>query len=206
MYVKYPRTYHFEWSPGKTSDDKVIKSLAFLEGKRVIGTAKMDGENTSLYRDHYHARSLDSKHHPSRDWVKAFWSTFKHEIPEGVRICGENLYAQHSLRYDDLKSYFYMFSMWDDKTCLSWDDTVMWGMILDIVTVPVLYDGIFDEAKIRKIAEGLDPNKVEGLVVRVADEFHYDDFDKAVAKYVRANHVTTEEHWMHSAIKPNGLA
>ena len=206
MYVKYPRTYHFEWSPGKTSDDKVIKSLAFLEGKRVVATAKMDGENTSLYRDHYHARSLDSQHHPSRDWVKAFWSTFRHEIPEGFRICGENLYAQHSLRYDDLKSYFYMFSMWEGKRCLSWDETVMWADLLGIEMVPVLYDGIFDEVKIREIAEGLDPEKVEGLVVRVAGEFNYDDFSRAVAKYVRANHVTTDTHWMHSEIKANGLA
>lgn len=206
MYVKYPRTFHFPWSRGMTSDDKVIKSLTFMEGKRVVATAKMDGENTSLYRDHYHARSLDSQHHPSRDWVKAFWSTFRHEIPEGFRICGENLYAQHSLRYDDLKSYFYMFSMWEGKRCLSWDETVMWADLLGIEMVPVLYDGIFDEVKIREIAEGLDPEKVEGLVVRVADEFNYDDFSKAVAKYVRANHVTTDTHWMHSEIKANGLA
>lgn len=206
MYVKYPRTFHFPWSRGMTSDDKVIKSLTFMEGKRVVATAKMDGENTSLYRDHYHARSLDSQHHPSRDWVKAFWSTFRHEIPEGFRICGENLYAQHSLRYDDLKSYFYMFSMWEGKRCLSWDETVMWADLLGIEMVPVLYDGIFDEVKIREIAEGLDPEKVEGLVVRVADEFNYDDFSRAVAKYVRANHVTTDTHWMHSEIKANGLA
>lgn len=206
MYVKYPRTFHFPWSRGMTSDDKVIKSLTFMEGKRVVATAKMDGENTSLYRDHYHARSLDSQHHPSRDWVKAFWSTFRHEIPEGFRICGENLYAQHSLRYDDLKSYFYMFSMWEGKRCLSWDETVMWADLLGIEMVPVLYDGIFDEVKIREIAEGLDPEKVEGLVVRVAGEFNYDDFSRAVAKYVRANHVTTDTHWMHSEIKANGLA
>ena len=206
MYVKYPRTFHFPWSRGMTSDDKVIKSLTFMEGKRVVATAKMDGENTSLYRDHYHARSLDSQHHPSRDWVKAFWSTFRHEIPEGFRICGENLYAQHSLRYDDLKSYFYMFSMWEGKRCLSWDETVMWADLLGIEMVPVLYDGIFDEVKIREITEGLDPEKVEGLVVRVAGEFNYDDFSRAVAKYVRANHVTTDTHWMHSEIKANGLA
>ena len=149
---------------------------------------------------------MDSQHHPSRDWVKAFWSTFRHEIPEGFRICGENLYAQHSLRYDDLKSYFYMFSMWEGKRCLSWDETVMWADLLGIEMVPVLYDGIFDEVKIREIAEGLDPEKVEGLVVRVAGEFNYDDFSRAVAKYVRANHVTTDTHWMHSEIKANGLA
>lgn len=44
-------------------------SPEFLKGPVVI-TEKMDGENTTLYRDGLHARSLDSRHHPSRNWVK----------------------------------------------------------------------------------------------------------------------------------------
>lgn len=42
---KYPRTYHLSSSPGKTSDDKVISDMSEFEGKEVVVTEKMDGEN-----------------------------------------------------------------------------------------------------------------------------------------------------------------
>ncbi len=206
MYTKYPRTYHFPWSPGKTSDDKVIKDYSLLEGKEVVMTVKMDGENTTMYPDHIHARSLDSQHHPSRDWVKALWGEVRWDIPEGHRICGENLYAQHSIRYDYLAGYFYMFSMWNGDTCLSWDETVEWGNMLAIPMVHEVWRGTFNEPRIRAIARALEGDTHEGIVVRLASEFKYDEFDRAVAKYVRANHVQTDTHWMHSEIKPNGLA
>ena len=38
-------------------------------------------------------------------------------------------------------------------------------------------------------------HEVEGFVVRNVDSFAYEDFSKNVAKYVRKNHVQTDEHW-----------
>jgi len=32
-----------------------------------------------------------------------------------------------------------------------------------------------------------------------------DEFKKSVVKWVRKGHVQTDEHWMNSAIIPNGL-
>jgi hypothetical protein len=72
-YTKYPRTFHLPWSLGATSDDKVVPSVSHFEGRQVVVTEKMDGENTTLYRDHIHARSLDSKGGEDRAWVKQFW-------------------------------------------------------------------------------------------------------------------------------------
>ena len=46
----------------------------------------------------------------------------------------------------------------------------------------------------------------EGYVVRNANRFKFEDFQDNIAKYVRANHVTTDQHWMHEAIIPNQLA
>ena len=42
-------------------------------------------------------------------------------------------------------------------------------------------------------------------MIRVADEFNAGDFRLCAAKYVRAGHVQTDEHWMHSEIVKNGL-
>ena len=57
--LKYPRTLHLPWSESITSDDKVMKSIDSLLNKNVIVSLKMDGENTTLYTDYIHARSID---------------------------------------------------------------------------------------------------------------------------------------------------
>lgn len=194
-YVKYPRTYHLPWSPGATNDDKIMENTNNFTGKKVIVSEKMDGENTTIYNDHIHARSIDSKDHISRTWVKNFWAQIKHNIPEDYRICGENLYAKHSIYYDNLDSYFLGFSVWENNICLSWKETIEWLELLNIIPVPILYFGIYDEELIKKIN-----NIREGYVVRLANAFNYSEFHKCVGKFVRANHVTTDEHWLSKEI------
>jgi len=203
-HIKYPKTFHLPWSEGITNDDKVMSQHPF-GAKRVIITEKMDGENTTLYNDHIHARSLDSRHHPSRDWVKQFWSTIRHEIPEGMRICGENVYAQHSIGYNDLQSFFLGFSIWNGNTCLDWDTTVEWFDLLGITPVPVLYDGPFSRRVAIQVWGQMDPECNEGYVIRMASSFQLEDFQQNVGKFVRPAHVQTDEHWMNGPVTPNRL-
>jgi hypothetical protein len=73
---------------------------------------------------------------------------------------------------------------------------------LGIETVPVLYEGIFDEEIIKNLKIN---DSMEGYVVRNSDSFPYSESKHNVAKFVRANHVTTENHWMHSEVIPNKL-
>lgn len=206
-YIKYPRTYHVPWSRNITKDDKVHRNMGFFEGKEVVVTVKMDGENTTLYSDYIHARSLDSRNHASRNWVKNFWGSMRFDIPDGFRVCGENLYAEHSIGYDSLESYFYGFSVWDDMNrCLSWDDTMEWFQLLNIVPVPVIYEGIYDEERLLEITDELDPKVHEGYVLRTKEGFSYQAFSTNVAKFVRKDHVMTTKHWMTGQpIKPNKL-
>lgn len=202
--VKYPRTAHFMWSEGATSDDKKLTSVAHFIGKEIVMTEKMDGENTTLATEYNHARSLDSVDHESSHKLKYLWSTIRYDIPENWRICGENLYAQHSLKYDSLKSYFQVFSVWNEKNeCLSFDDTIEWCNLLGLTMVPVLWRGIFDEKFLREYK--IDTEKQEGYVVRLADSFKYEDFGTSVAKWVRKGHVQTTKHWKQEKIIPNKL-
>lgn len=207
-YVKYPRTHHLPWSEGVNDDDRVIRNLDSFIGKRVIVTEKLDGENTNLYRDYTHARSVDGRSHPTRNWVKQFWSRISADIPEGWRVCGENLFAKHSIAYDNLPSYFMGFSIWNERNVsLSWDETIEWFSLIGITPVPVLYDGIFDEEKIKAIWESRNWEVSEGYVMRVADEISYLDFKTKVAKFVRKGHVQTSKHWMRGQrIEQNGLS
>ena len=203
-YYKYPRTPHLPWSPGCNPDDIQLTSTAKFDGMQVIITEKLDGENTSMYREHIHARSLDSQHHPSRTWVKAFHAQIAHHIPSGWRLCGENLYARHSLAYEDLASYFYVFSIWNETNiCLSWQDTQGWAEQLGLELPLVLYEGLWNEELVKNLS--LDLTTQEGYVVRTRDTFAYTDFERNMAKWVRADHVQTDQHWMHAKVTPNKL-
>lgn len=201
---KYPRTYHLPWSEGCTSDDKKLTNTNHFIDKQVVITEKMDGENTTIYRDHVHARSLDSAHHWSRSRVKELQSRL-YDLPDDLRICGENLYAKHSIKYDNLVDYFQVFSIWSHQECLSWADTVEWAEILGLHTVPVLYTGIYNEKIVNEIQSKMDFSVNEGYVIRLADSFLLKDFSKSVCKYVRKNHVQTDEHWMTAEPQTNAL-
>lgn len=207
---KYPRTPHLPSSPGRSADDKVLKSTDHFVDQRVVVTTKMDGENTTLYRDYMHARSLTYAHHDSRSLLRAQHAAMKHLIPENFRICGENLYARHSIAYEHLCSHFQVFSIWNEKNrCLSWNDTLEWCQLLELQPVPVLYDGGWDPALIQRFFSEVQddsPDPMEGYVVRLYQEFGYGEFPRAVAKYVRANHVTCSTHWKAQAVVPNGLS
>lgn len=206
-YVKYCRTYHLPWSQSVSKDDKIIKNLDNFINHNVVVTEKMDGENTSLYKDYYHARSIDSGNHESRNWCKNFWSSIKNDIPDGWRICGENLYAKHSIQYNNLDSYFYGFSIWDERNnCLSWEDTIYWFKLFNIINVPILYEGKFDEKIIKSLYDDSKYENSEGYVVRICDSFKYGDFKNKVAKFVRKNHINTTKHWFFgSKIEKNTL-
>lgn len=206
-YVKFPRTWHLPWSPGMNDDDRMLANMDRFRNRRVIVTKKMDGENTTMYSDFIHARSIDGRHHASRDWVKNFHATIAHDIPEGWRVIVENLYAEHSIRYEDLAAYVLGFHVWNDRNvCLEWDDTLVWFKLLGITPVEVLFDGIYDERAIRALESQLSWDRDEGYVVRLADAFSYGEYKTCVGKFVRKGHVqTTKHHWMAQAVIKNGL-
>lgn len=205
-YVKYPRTYHLPWSEGITNDDRTHEDDSIFEGQEVVITEKMDGENTTLYRGYLHARSIDSGSHPSRGWIKNHHAQIQYDIPAGWRICGENLYARHSLAYDDLESYFLVFSVWDDRNvCLSWDDTLTYASALDLEVVPALYRGMYSRDVVDQVQKSLDLTRQEGYVIRIASEFPYGSFRRSVGKFVRRAHVGTAHNWMMQAVTPNRM-
>lgn len=202
---KYPRTVHLPWSPGRGDDDLVSQNLMALGDREVVVTEKMDGENTTLYHDGYHARSIDSRYHPSRAWLAGFHASRAHHIPDNMRICGENLYARHSLAYNELPSYFLGFSVWERDRCYSWSDTLQIFDMLDITPVRELYRGPFKIDVLRDIERYMDTSHQEGYVVRATDSFRLDEFGTMVRKFVRANHVQTDQHWTQQAVIPNRL-
>jgi hypothetical protein len=205
---KYPRTPHLPWSEGASNDDKLLKNVDHFSGKSISISIKLDGENTTMYRNGLHARSLDSKDHPSRHWVKAYHASVRHNITKGWRVCGENLYAKHSIHYLNLPSYFMVFLIANENNlCLSTEETEYFCEQNGFTHVPVIYRGIGGPliesfSAVEALVQG---NFHEGYVVRLSDDFRLENFDVSVAKYVRKNHITTDDHWMYKEVVPNQL-
>jgi len=210
---KYPRTPHLPSSPGLVGQEYTNK---FDFGSAVIVTEKMDGENTTLYSDKTHARSIDSRHTQDRDMAKAFWAERCGDIPQDMRICGEYLYAKHSIHYKNLPSVFMGISIWEGSNCLSWPETQEWFEMLDIVSVPVIGqiniepDMDFGELEIvahkmwmKDHTKGQGVKVSEGFVIRSVDGFSAKEFDSKVGKWVRPNHIDSSRHWRHEKVTPN---
>lgn len=130
-------------------------------------------------------------------------------------MCGENLYALHSIAYDDLASYFQVFSIWNEKNvCLSWGETKEWAALLGLetvrdITLHSMWEPTLDNEAMYRPKNGKfwwTDATVEGYVVRLASQFHYKNFRRSVAKYVRKDHVVHHDgHWSNRPVVPNKL-
>lgn len=215
---KYPRTFHLPFSPEIHSDDKVCNILDLnyiIENKiEVVITTKFDGGNCCLSEEGIYARSHSQQTQcPSFDYIKG-----KHYYPNignfgTLKIFGENMYAEHSIKYDKLEDYFYMFNVLDtnDNIWLSWDEVKEYGNLLDFCIVDEVYRGTIknlkwleDFLKYELNQESSIGGEREGFVIRNSSSFSNKDFSKNVFKFVRANHVQTDVHWSKNW-KPNKL-
>lgn len=63
-----------------TEDDKRLKDTTQFKNMNVVITEKMDGENTTIYNNYYHARSLDSKHKEYHSYLLSNFQIFYQEF------------------------------------------------------------------------------------------------------------------------------
>ena len=208
--MKYPRTYHVPFSPGATKDDKKLKDgwFEYYRGKEIVLTEKLDGENSCLCQRGVFARSHSAE--TRSPWSINLWGDdglywkVKGFIDDDLLVFGENLYGEHSIHYSKLKDYFHVFACYNETTdkWWSWDDVKFVSKVLGVPHVPTLWRGKAEsEDQIKELifqtmnmpsAYG---DTKEGIVMRLTDEFDGDEFPNYVCKYVRPNHVQTDEHW-----------
>jgi hypothetical protein len=214
---KYPRTYHFPFSPGTTSDDRIAKSYDGLLDGSIVITEKLDGENTCLNQYGVFARSHAA---PTRNpWASYLWDTWNtlHKELGDLELFGESLYAVHSIRYGRLESYYYLFAIREGDRWLAWNEVQFYAGVLGLPTVPVLYcgravdlpgenrvpaaeklkafilDAVSQPSSLSAPAGEVSPR--EGVVARAAGSFTTEEFPTCVFKWVRKGHVQTDQHW-----------
>lgn len=198
---KYSRTYHFPFSKGTTSDDRIQRDWESILQHEIAITEKLDGENTCLKTTGVYARSHAA---PTRNlWAKNMWQIWemvKNDLGE-LEVFGENLYGIHSIEYTHLKHHFYIFAIREGDTWLSWEDVKFYAAMMELPTVPVLQQGKYSADSLQSvIAKGMERGSAfggecEGFVCRNTGAFGVENFSKNVLKYVRKNHVKTDEHW-----------
>ena len=147
---------------------------------------------------------------PTRSpWSRNIWDPndglywkIKSLIGSNETLFGENLYGEHSIHYNKLTDYFYLFAANDGINWYSWDDIKMLANIMNIPTVPELWRGrIYNEDELQKLVDKYVHDSEwygdirEGVVIRITDSFKIEVFSKYVCKWVRPNHVQTNEHW-----------
>ncbi|WMJ72286.1 RNA ligase family protein [Cytophagaceae bacterium ABcell3] len=210
---KYGRTYHYSFSPGTTSDDRIRfdywEDMSSI--KEVIHTEKLDGENTCLNKYGVFARShVAPTAHPWAGYLKQKWEIIKYDLGD-LEFFGENLYAIHSIRYIELPEHFFVFGIREKDRWLSWEETCFYSSLLDFPVVPVLKKvcpldrkafeneilalvkkpGVFGTEDV--VTES--PCTMEGIVTRNMGGYSTSSFMHNVFKYVRKGHVKTTEHW-----------
>jgi hypothetical protein len=210
---KYGRTYHYPFSPGTSSDDRINHNYweDMSKIKQVIHTEKLDGENTCLNKYGVFARSHAAPTiHPWASYLKQKWELIKNDLGE-LEIFGENLYAVHSIRYPELENYFFVFGIREQDHWLSWEETKFYASMLDFPMVPILNTVVPEDKKsfesdiLSIISQpsffgsvDVHTNEdctMEGIVTRNTDGYSVADFQHHVFKYVRKGHVKTDEHW-----------
>jgi hypothetical protein len=211
---KYGRTYHFPFSPGTTSDDRIQHDywLYVQHMQKVIHTEKLDGENNCLNRYGVFARSHAAPTtSPWTSHLRQRWELLKNDLGD-LELFGENLYAIHSIAYKKIEHYFYVFAVRYRDHWLSWEELCFYAAAFDMPTVPVLAyaSNLKDEQAFRtevlhltkcsSVFASMDiaTNQactLEGVVSRNTEAFGIDDLSKNVFKYVRKGHVKTDEHW-----------
>ena len=203
MHTNYNRTFHLDFSPGASNDDRIADDCSNLIGKPIVITEKLDGENCGHTRLGVYARS-------HAEFTKSSWAKevrqinerIKYDLPDGLFLFGENMEGIHSIEYGNLTSYFYTFGIRENGVWFSWKDVEEISFLLELPTVPVLFTGSFDSYKeLKQKVEELiiQPSKldglIEGIVIRNADSFNDEYFSTNVLKWVRKGHVQTDEHW-----------
>lgn len=211
---KYGRTYHYPFSPGTTSDDRInhdywndVTKIAAL-----VHTEKLDGENNCLNRYGVFARSHAApSQSPWTAWLRERWELLKNDLGD-LEFFGENLYAIHSIEYTKLENHYYVFGVRRDEHWLSWEETKFYANMLDFPTVPEIQilsppadRKLFEAEVLSIVAQGSQMESVdaltgkactmEGIVTRNTGEYAVADFAHHVFKYVRKSHVKTDEHW-----------
>jgi hypothetical protein len=219
-FFKFPSTPHLAAMPGvDIRGDKVLTESerdAFLRHELMV-EEKVDGANLGLSFDadgNIRAQNRGAYVHlpglgqwkKLGEWVALHTDVLFEHLFDRYILFGEWCYAQHSIFYDRLPDWFLAFDIYDrEEHCFlasARRDRLVDEMHLS--KVPCIARGRFTYPEIQKLLlqSKLADQPAEGIYLRID---HGDRLEQR-AKLVRPAFIqAVEQHWWHSAIRPNRL-
>ncbi|ERJ07454.1 RNA ligase protein [Halorhabdus tiamatea SARL4B] len=176
-------------------------------GRKPTETMKPLYRDGGLYWEQEVSRKLPDRFQVFGEWVYARHSIhYGCDCSEPCDDVGPSLSELTGV--DDDRAYFQVFGVFDTRLnlWLSWPTVDHVADQLGFPTTPVIYEEdhrdqptfeTVHEAReqLLEYAHAVVDRGGEGIVVRPKYPFHYGQFTDVVGKYVRPNHVTTDEHW-----------
>ena len=86
-----------------------------------------------------YARTVSSEAtHASFGPIKQLAAEISYIIPENIQLFGENMFGVHSIEYDGLSSFFYLFAALENGCdWLAWDHVTELANEMGVSTVPM---------------------------------------------------------------------
>lgn len=208
---KYPSTPHWPWSQTVHRDDSYHQTPERFVGVDVVITEKLDGGNTCLWNGEVYARSTTQPAaHAWMGMVRKYhaWKTIG--LREDLVFYGEDLFGVHSIEYEPIReeetfrlfSTRYVSTNGQGSWFSDWELVESHAQEIGVKTVPLLFQGRFRSTS--DITDWFETHiqqpsqlggECEGFVMRVEKSFDQEEFAHNVCKYVRADHIQTDEHW-----------
>lgn len=209
---KFPRTHHLPWSPNKKdTNDKVHKHIDFLLNRQLVVTKKMDGECQCWTKSSFSLRSPDSTGGKLRSKARAKWAEIQWRIPDNIILFVEDISNVHSIQYPLDIPQFYLIAVaalstngmfflpydWDSE----FESVSHYGKMFRLDPVPLLFETkVSNRDQLEKqTSHIIDTDIDEGFVIR--PKLGFFDWTASTGKWVRENHVKTDEHWTRNAMR-----
>ena len=204
---RYPRTPHWPGSGTAGAGERIVQRPEDFINNPIVITEKIDGANTRLFDGEALPRggsrtvpwlAMARKHHA--------WKLAGH--PESGCIYAEDIYGVHSITYGPVP---------EDRTTMAFallqchqtgprfatqEQLQETCAALNIPLVPVVYQGTVSSlTEMHQLItkEMTRPSALqgprEGLVIRRNITFAPEQLHRHTCKFVRPNHVQTDQHW-----------
>ena len=218
MFRKFEKTFRLSLPgfevPHKLTISKEDEKRLF--SGRVIIEEKLDGANTGIirFKDYFKLQKrgslVDTSEHEQFNRFKA-WANENYnkimQIPEGLIVYGEFMYAQHNIHYDSLPDWFLVFEIWDNKEKKYWDYWRRRELCerIGLCLVPLIDETFTNKLELIKIIpkQSFYGNRAEGIVIK-----KYTKKDYMRAKVVWPDFMKEadeSEHWTKGPLRINKL-
>jgi ATP-dependent RNA circularization protein (DNA/RNA ligase family) len=220
-FTRFPRTPHLTWF-GKQPPrgDKILtpsEGEVFF-GEVLVVEEKLDGTNLGISADAAGQLKFQTRgtflSRPFRGqfqglglWLSRHEACLKQVILPGMIVFGEWCYAKHSIRYDKLRDWFYVFDVYTDLEGIFWSTRRRNQLAAQahLEVVPEVARGRLTLPQLQRLTSqrsALGSEQLEGVYLRIENDRNL----TARAKLVNQSFVTgITNHWTKSPLQRNEL-